>query len=296
MLDLSHAPGHTLADLLEAYTRDHLPQKAPQTQYQERLFYRKVAQDLGDIPLDRLSPLILRAWRDRFRPYYKPNTIRRYMISLSAVLTAGVEDYGWISTHPLRKVRKPAEPPGRDRCLTPDEQTRLLASCQVSRNPHLHVIVVLALATGARKNELLQRLWSEVDLVRGLLSIPLAKNGDRRAVPLVAHAVTLLEAHAVGRSSRWVFPRADGIKPVSITSAWRYACVRAGIEDLHVHDLRHSCATYLAMSGASLAEIGEILGHRSLTQTQRYVHLLEPHTRGVLEKMAEKYLPGTLPG
>src|SRR6266446_2166277 len=259
--------GHTLGDALHAYEREYLPRKAPTTQYQERLLYRWLSAELGDIALADLSPLVLRTWRDSLRPFLKPNSIRRYMTSLSAVLTVAVEEYEWLATHPLRKVAKPPAAPDRERSLSAAQQARLLAACQASRNRQLYVAVVVALSTATRKNELLQRQWCEVDLARGLLSIPQAKNGERRAIPLVPHAVEILRQHATQGTSCWVFPRADGQKPVFLDYAWRQACARAGLEDWHFHDLRHTSASYLAMSGASLREIAEILGHKSLKQT-----------------------------
>jgi integrase len=286
----SHAHAHTLTDLLDAYERDYLPLKAPNSQYQEALLFRWFRSEFGAIPLADLSPLILRTWRDSLRRVYKPASIRRYMTVLSAVLTAGVEQYEWLSSHPLRKVAKPPVPPDRERCLTAEEQMRLLAECQQSRNRHLYVLVVLALSTATRKNELLQRLWTDIDLERGLLSIPQSKNKERRAIPLVPQALDLLRRHERHPLSVYVFPRADGKKPVYFHYAWAYACKRAGIENLHFHDLRHTSASYLAMSGASLREIAEILGHRSLKQTMKYTHLVEPHTRGVLERMASQFL------
>jgi integrase len=282
--------GPTLADALHAYERDYLPHKAPTTQYQERLLYRWLRTELGDIALADLSPLVLRTWRDSLRPFLKPNSIRRYMTSLSAVLTAAVDQYEWLAKHPLRQVAKPPAAPDRVRALTAEEQARLLAACQASRNRQVYVAVVVALSTATRKNELLQRQWREVDLARGLLSIPQAKNGERRAIPLVPHAVEILRAHATQAQSPWVFPRADGQKPVFLDYAWRVACARAGLVDFHFHDLRHTSASYLAMSGASLRDIAEILGHKSLKQTMKYTHLVEPHTRGVLERMAQQFL------
>jgi integrase len=295
MLHIPLPTGRTVADLLHAYERDYLPLKAPNTQYQERLLYRWLHRELGDIALDALTPLVLRTWRDSLRPYYKPNTIRRYLTSLSAVLTAGVDQYEWLAKHPLRQVPKPPSPPDRERVLTAEEQTRLLMACQMSRNRLLSLAVVLALCTATRKNELLQRQWREIDLERGLLSLPQTKNGERRAIPLVAHAVALLRQHQAQTTSLWVFPRRDGGKPVFLDYAWRKACERAGLVDFHFHDLRHSSASYLAMSGADLREIAEILGHRSLEQTRKYTHLTEPHTRGVLERMAAQFLAPQLP-
>src|SRR6266545_2825650 len=83
-------PGHTFAELVQAYENDFLPLKAPTTQYQERFLYRWLCTELGDIALANLSPLVLRTWRDSLRPFLKPNSIRRYMTSLSAVLTVAV--------------------------------------------------------------------------------------------------------------------------------------------------------------------------------------------------------------
>ena len=82
-----------------------------------------------------------------------------------------------------------------------------------------------------------------------------------------------------------VFPDATGKRPVGILEAWEYAVKRAGIADFRFHDLRHTCASYLAMNGASLLEIAEVLGHKTLTMVKRYAHLTEAHTRSVVERM-----------
>src|SRR5262249_13390281 len=102
--------------------------------------------------------------------------------------------------------------------------------------------------------------------------------------------VEVLRQQAQHGAHIWVFPRADGHKPVLIDYAWRRACARAGLVDFHFHDLRHTSASYLAMSGASIRDIAEILGHTRLKQTMKYIHLMEPHTRGVLERMAHMFL------
>ena len=68
-------------------------------------------------------------------------------------------------------------------------------------------------------------------------------------------------------------------------AAWAYAVKRAGITDFRFHDLRHSAASYLAMSGASLMEIAEVLGHKTLSMVKRYAHLSEAHTAKVVARM-----------
>jgi integrase len=82
-----------------------------------------------------------------------------------------------------------------------------------------------------------------------------------------------------------VFPNATGRKPLGIREAFEGAVERAGITDFRFHDLRHTAASYLAMSGASLAEIAEVLGHKTLAMVKRYAHLSEAHTRSVVERM-----------
>jgi integrase len=88
----------------------------------------------------------------------------------------------------MGKVRKPKEPQGRIRFLTEDEKHRLLDACKESESPYLYTIVVLALATGARKMEVLTLTWRDVDLKRVLVTVHETKNGERRALPLTGHA------------------------------------------------------------------------------------------------------------
>jgi integrase len=82
-----------------------------------------------------------------------------------------------------------------------------------------------------------------------------------------------------------VFPSTDGRKPFSFRPHWEAAVYAAGIENFRFHDLRHTTASYLAMNGATLIEIADVLGHKTLEMVKRYVHLADSHKAGVLEKM-----------
>jgi integrase len=214
-------------------------------------------------------------------------TVNHYLAALSHVFTIAVKEWQWCDDNPVHKVTKPRLPRGRVRFLSDEERLRLLAACQASRNPYLHTIVVLALATGARRGELLGLRWPDVDLKRATLTFRETKNGERRAVPLTGPALALMHQHAKVRrlDTTLVFPNTTGRRPVGIREAWEYAVKRAGIVDFRFHDLRHTAASYLAMSGASLAEIAEVLGHKTLAMVKRYAHLSEAHTRGVVERM-----------
>ncbi len=146
---------------------------------------------------------------------------------------------------------------------------------KASRNPYLYTVVVLALSTGARRGELLGLQWSDIDLKRGALIFRETKNGQVRTVPLTGKALELLSQ---SRGTGLVFP-------TGIREAFESALRRAGIGNFRFHDLRHTFASYLAMSGASLSELAEALGHKTLSMVKRYTHLTEGHTRQVVARM-----------
>jgi len=173
------------------------------------------------------------------------------------------------------------------RFLSDDERGRLLQACQASANPALYPAFVLSLSTGMRRMETMALAWQDVDLKAGRITLHETKNGTRRVVPLAGHALAVLRDHAKVRrlGTDLLFPGRKPSRPVELRKAWLEALKVAGIEDYRWHDNRHSAASYLAMNGASLAEIAEVLGHRTLQMVQRYAHLSEAHTAGVVERM-----------
>jgi integrase len=287
----AEAKRHTLADAIDRYLADVLPHKGASSirkQTQQLLWWRR---HLGYSILADITPALLVKYRDKLAQGEgtpRSNaTVTLYLAALSHVLTIAVKEWQWLDDSPMRKVSKPRKPRGRVRYLSDQERHQLLEACQGSRNPYLHTIVVLALATGARSGELRSLRWPDVDLKRGTLTFQETKNGERRTVPLTGQALTLMHHHAKVRrlDTTLVFPNATGKRPAGIREAWEYAVKRAGIIDFHFHDLRHSFASYLAMNGASLLEIAEVLGHKTLAMVKRYAHLTEAHTRGIVERM-----------
>ena len=283
----AEAARRTLGELLERYGAEVLPGKRPHTQATQAHHLAWWTQQLGHLHLDQLTPERLTAARERLRPGHQAGTVNQYLATLSHALTTAVVEWDWLEASPLRRVRRLREPRGRVRYLTEEERTRLLQACQASRNRALYLLVVLALATGARKMELLRLTWREVDLRRAQLTLEHTKNRERRALPLTGLALQEVERLAKVRrlDTTLLFPRADGRQPIDIRYAWTQALQAAGITDCRFHDLRHSCASYLAMSGASLVEIAAVLGHKTLQMVQRYAHLSEAHTAGVVARM-----------
>lgn len=220
-----------------------------------------------------------------------PATVNRYMNVLSHAFTMAVNDWEWMDTHPMHKINKLREPRGRVRYLDDDERKKLLEKCKKSKNSYLYIAVVLALSTGARRGEILGIRWPDVDFTRKAIVLHDTKNNERRVLPVTGHALELMREHQKVRriDTNLVFPSLENPKqPQDIRSAWEAALKEAKIADFRFHDLRHSAASYLAMNGASLAEIAEVLGHKTLAMVKRYAHLSEAHTSSVVASMNKK--------
>lgn len=218
-----------------------------------------------------------------------PATLNRYRTAISMVYKMGI-DRGWygVSVNPAGGIRQRREANSRfGRCLDDDERKALLTACDASDWPGLGVFVRIALATGARKGELIKLEWRNVDLKRGTLTFHDTKNADDRTVPLIPEALTLLKGWSKVRrlTNPAVFPHPeDDEKLCPIDWHWKLARTAAGLTDFRIHDLRHSCGTYLARNGASAFQIAAVLGHRSgPTLTARYVHAVAEDSRGLLE-------------
>jgi integrase len=282
------AKRHTISDLLSRYRQDVFPQKRSSTVYNQVYHLQWWEAWIGHYALSEITPALIVEYRDKLARTRKNSTVRRYLAVLSHAFSLAVE-WQWVNENPVSKVRKPKEPRGRVRFLTEDERERLLAACKESRNRYMYLIVVLAISTGARRGELLSLRWPDVDLKRCMLTFQETKNGERRAVPCTGHALDLLKQHAEGRrqDTSLVFPDATGKKPLSMKDAFANSVQRAGIADFRFHDLRHTFASYLAMEGASLLDIATVLGHKTLQMVQRYAHLSEAHTAGVVARMTE---------
>ncbi len=292
----TEAKRRTLGEMIDRYMKDVLPHK-PKNQRNRMLQLSWWKTELGRYSLAEVSPALIAEHRDKLGrgvtsrgEMRSPSTVVRYMAALSHAFTMAVKEWGWIDDTPMRKVTKPKEPRGRIRFLSDDERSRLLDACKESNSTYLYPATVLALSTGGRRMEILGLKWQDIDFSRSIITLHETKNGERRVLPLAGHALELIKNLAKSRSSDCdsVFPGKDSKSPVDIRTPWENALKRAEITDFRWHDLRHSCASYLAMNGASLAEIAEILGHKTLQMVKRYAHLSDSHTSKVVARMNEK--------
>ncbi len=291
----AEAKKHTLKELIERYKKDHVPQmKSGKTRTQHLDWWR---DELGDYMLADIRPALIVEYKDKLahNSTYRggkraAGTINRYLAALSHAFTIGMKEYGWVEENPLLKITKPKEPRGIVRFLSDDERKRLLEACK-AHSDKLYTLVVVALSTGARKGEIMSLRWQDVDTKKGAMTLHDTKNGEVRLVPLQGLALELVKNLGKIRNlhTDLIFhSRRDPKKPIEIQTIWDKAIKQAQIENFRFHDLRHSAASYLAMNGASIAEIAEVLGHKTLQMVKRYAHLSEAHTSKVVAAMNKK--------
>lgn len=264
----SEAESTTLGDVLERYITDICPSMRGGTEDTIRL--RAMCRTrLAKLSMAALTPMAIAAYRDERLKRVKAGTVIRELAYLSAIINHARREWGINITNPVASVRKPPTPQGRDRVLTAEEESRLLVALAPTarRNPWLRPMAILSLETAMRRGELLALRWSNINLEDQTAFLPMTKNGTARTVPLSRKAVDLLRdlPRCIDGS---VFP----INAPAHHKAFKRACKRAGLVDLHWHDLRHTAITRLATKLPNLIELAAVSGHRSLTMLKRYYH------------------------
>jgi integrase len=202
-----------------------------------------------------------------------PYTAQKEFNTLKHLLRLAHEEWNLIPQNPAKtltlKTLGLKTPPGRVRYLEPDELADLLQNCPIWLRP----AVLLAIATGLRRSNIIDLEWRRYRERDHQLFIQRTKNGEPLIVPLNEIGLlglTLAEAHfGQGRSGR-VFP---GISRDQATVAFKRACRKTGIEDFRFHDLRHTNASWLRMSGADIHTVAALLGQKDIRMAMRYSHL-----------------------
>lgn len=213
-------------------------------------------------------------------------TVNRELAALSAAINWCNVEFEWALPNQV-KGRTLREPEGRVRWLTRAEVESLCRVARKQRNGDLlDDFIHLAVNTGCRKEEMLGLEWRRVDLVNRLIYLEgkHTKAGKRRSIPLNEGALDALKGRMAYRaekcpSSPWVFNRSSGERVACIRKGFEAACERAGIKDFVIHDLRHTCAAHLISAGVALAEVRDLLGHSTITMTERYAHLAPARVR-----------------
>lgn len=264
-----------------------------QRSYESTLFrVQTLTRELGDeTVVNKLTGQDIRNYSERrLAQGAKPATVNRELAALSAAINYCVRELEWQIPNPVtgRKLR---EPEGRVRWLTRAEFELLCRTARQQRNgERLEDFLRLAVATGARKEELLGLELRRVDLEhrRILLEQDHTKGDRRRTIPLNEMAVAAIRRRLAWRAERWpdsawLFTSDNGDRMKSIRNGFESACERAGISNFTIHDLRHTCAAWLVSAGVPLIEVRDLLGHASIEHTEIYAHLAPSRVREAVE-------------
>jgi integrase len=222
----------------------------------------------------------------------KGGTVNRTITYLRTV-TAYAAEIGWMARSP--KVKKLNEGK-RIRYLSDDEIKRLTDALQASPEPVMLPFVYCAISSGARAGELLHLEWKDVDLKAGTATIHKSKNSDGRKLYIRGRALEYLKEYGKVRDLKvpgvFLLNSRAPLTHSRYGKLFREALEAAKIGDFRFHDLRHTSASLLAQSGATLLEIQQVLGHRTPAMTARYAHLTESHVESVVDRVMREKLGG----
>lgn len=283
--DNSEAERTSLAEAIERYISEVSVNKRGRVAETYRL--RAIAnRPLAQKSMTEIRSLDIARYRDQRLTVVKPGTVLRELNQIGHLFETARKEWGMHIENPVRDVRKPANSKARDRRLIGDEETLLLKSCRVSRNPWLEPIVIIAIETGMRRSETLSVMWKDVDFSRRYIHLRDTKNGEERGVPLSSRALSTLKKLPRSLDGR-VFPTTPNAVKLAFERACKRACPHVddfrnglkktcqckGIQGLHFHDLRHEATSRLFEKGLNPMQVASITGHKTLQMLKRYTHL-----------------------
>ncbi|MGB1108907.1 MAG: site-specific integrase [Gammaproteobacteria bacterium] len=210
---------------------------------------------------------------------------------MSAALNWARKELEWEVPNPFQ-VRRLKEPAGRNRWLSQTEASKLIQAAEnARRSPHLADFIRLGLNTGMRPGELLKLSWSRVDLEMGLIYLEAndQKNGKLGSVPLNREARAVIETRNRWREkycpqTDWVFCDRKGRRIASAKKGFRSAVERAGLADVHPHDLRRTRGSWLVQKEVDIRTVSELLRNSDVRITAEvYAHLSPANLKSAVD-------------
>jgi integrase len=278
----------TVADLWAEYEKVHFPKLSLRSQKDQRGMWASyilpelssvAVRDLSSRQTDRLHAIISEK---------TPTRANRVLEVLRKALNLSIR-WGWIEKNPADGFSRNAEH-SREKYLTKDEYDRVFEA--LDRMPNLKAAnaIRLLILTGARRGEVLGLEWQDLDMELGIWNRPPHKSKDRKRkrIPISNKAMVLLRAMREIAEGGYLFSTSNGSHLPDINRPWRWLKDEIGMNDLRVHDLRHSFASILVSSGETLETIGKLLGHSQHQTTMRYAHLMDDPLRNAANKIPGK--------
>ena len=282
----------TIATVADRYVREHvMAHNKPSTQTEvRRIVETRINPGLGSVKITLLSRADVKAWHTSMSATpYKANRALAY---LSKMLSLAATDWELRESNPCIGIKRFPER-ARERFFSDDELSRIGTALAAAERdgtelPGFILLVRLLAITGMRLGEALRLSWDDVDIGARAIRLPDAKAGAR-TVHLGAAAVAVLDA--VEERSFYVVNGFDPLQPLSVGSAhraWTRLCSNAAISNARLHDLRHTAGTFAALAGANAFAVRDLLGHRTLAMTSRYVERAAGMAQHAAEAMSSR--------
>ena len=244
----------------------------------------KVLKDFfGGYLLSDITPHLIEQYRQKRLQKVSPSTVNRNLSCLSCMFNKAIMWGKFDGVNPVGQVKKFKVKSQRELFLEQGEVQRLINAC----NGYLKAIVIIAVNTGMRRGEILSLKWVDLDLIRGIIYVMNAKNGERREVPMNEQVRQVFRLMPQGDAPN-VFLKKDGTAIGDIKKSFSTALIRCGIKGFRFHDLRHTAASQLVMAGVDLNTVRELLGHKSIEMTMRYAHLSPNHKRQAVDVLSKR--------
>lgn len=248
----------------------------------------------GETPINQVKVADIQKYLADLRNVHglAPATVNRHRALLSKMFSIAI-DHELLIHNPCSRVAKLTENNRVERFLNAEEMARIIDVMRDAlKQGQLNKIAVAAflvlLFTGARKREVLDMQWKDINFEAQSWYLKFNKSGKARHVPLSSEAIAVLQSIEPLTGCAYVFPNLQTGKPIrDPRKSFHHILDRAGIEQFRIHDLRHSFASQAVNSGASLYTVQLLLGHASPVTTQRYAHLQSETLLNASEKIAE---------
>ena len=249
----------TFEELMERYLTDHAAKKSDPRHY--RGYAKRLTAFFGGKTLTEITPKHIVEYKNRrYGAGLKPASINRELATLKKAFNLAVKEWEWCRENPVSRVSMERENNKRDRWLDVEEEARLLQGCA----PWLHELVIFALHTGMRMGEILELTWRGVDFSRRTVMVFRSKNGERRTIPVNETVMSVLRQKSKVRSLRTELVFCSQVfTPMEaghLRRSFRLALGKAGIDDFHFHDLRHTFATRLVQAGVDIYKVQRFSG------------------------------------
>ncbi len=286
-----------MSDLFDRYLSDYAKKhkKSASLANDTRMIEQRLRPEFGKKKVSSVTRQQVRAFHSKLED--TPYEANRQIALLSKVFSFAADDLEWIARgdHPVKGIKR-FEEKKRKRYLSQVELARLgesLAKAEVGEldravSPYVIAMIRLLVMTGARHGEILSLRWDEVNFERGCLELADSKTGEKEVFLPPAAQQILANLPRRENNPHVIVGRKLGSHLVNIKDPWAVIRKEAGLEDVRLHDLRHSFASVGARAGMSLPVIGALLGHRETATTARYAHLSDDPLRSAAVTIGEE--------